>query len=657
MNPALVQDWLQTGLRHHQAGQWDEAAKWYGRVRQAAPRHFDAAHLDGTRALQQSRFDEAERLLTLARRLDPKSPLCAMRLGMALHGLGRLAEAETNFRHALKLDPKLAETWFHWGQTLRRLGRLDEAALAFERAISLKSDYADAYDRLGALLAGLRGPPAAEPILRRATELNPQLVSAWCNLGIALIFLGRLSEALAALGRALALDPRFDHAHAARGLALAKCYRNEAAAEAYARSVDLNPQNAEAHSSRLLTLQYLGTLPRAALFAEHRRFAAAVEGNAPARPRFRGGADPGRKLRVGFLSPDLHRHSVAYFLEPLLAHLDRSQFEIWLYHDQAKHDEVSDRLQALAHGWKTTSGMPNDALESVLRADRLDLLIDLAGHTGMNRLPLYTRRLAPVQATYLGYPGTTGLRSMDYRLVDSVTDPKGDPVCDCSETLVRFAPTAWSYQPPPSAPEPGPAPASAGTSVTFGCFNNFAKITDETLAVWGRLLASVPNSRLVLKGQGLGVPAFQAELQRRIRGAGIPLDRIELLERTETIEAHLAAYGAIDVALDTFPYHGTTTTCEALWMGVPVVTRAGDRHASRVGASLLRAIDRPDWVAADWDAYLAIAAQLAAAAAQNASPRQELRDALRRSPLLDHPGQAARFGAALRQMWSGSVPA
>jgi predicted O-linked N-acetylglucosamine transferase (SPINDLY family) len=651
MNAALLQDWLQTGVRHHQAGRWDEAAKWYGRVRRALPRNFDAVHLDGTRALQQSRFEEAEQLLTVARRLSPRSAICVMRLGIAQYQLGRLPESLVTLREAVKLDAQLPEAPFHLGQALRRGGQRDEAVAAFERAIALNPHYAEAHDRLGALLAGYRGHAASEPHFRRATELDPTLTASWCNLGISLIFLGRLSEALTALGRALQLNPRFDHAYAARGLALIKCYRNEAAVEAYSRCLEINPANPEAHSSRLLTLQYLGTLSRSALLAEHRRFALAVESQVAPAVVVPADRSPDRPLRVGFLSPDLHRHSVAYFLEPLLAHLDRTQFSVFLYQDQAKQDEMSDRLRALASGWKNVAGLPADALEAMLRADQLDVLIDLAGHTGMNRLPLYARRLAPVQATYLGYPGTTGLTAMDYRLVDPVTDPEGTAEADCTERLIRFASAGWSYQPPAAELAPAPAPASTGADVVFGSFNNFAKITDETLRIWSELLASVDRSRLMLKGHGFSVGALQGELYRRFRVAGIEPDRIILAERTKSVEDHLAVYGQVDVALDSFPYHGTTTTCEALWMGVPVVTRAGETHASRVGASLLTAIGRPEWIAPDWNGYLAIARRLAAEAAASSGPRTGLREALRQSVLMDHPGQAARFGAALRQMW------
>jgi predicted O-linked N-acetylglucosamine transferase (SPINDLY family) len=353
---------------------------------------------------------------------------------------------------------------------------------------------------------------------------------------------------------------------------------------------------------------------------------------------------------VAFLSADLRQHSVAYFIEPLLAHLDHAEFEIFLYHDHANVDAISQRLRALAVQWRHVAGQPAEALERLIRADAPDLLVDLAGHTGYNRLPVLARRLAPVQVTYLGYPDTTGVQTMDYRLVDAVTDPEGDAEPLHTEKLVRFAPLAWCYAPPATAPDVA-LPPCAGGGVTFGCFNNFAKVTDGALTAWGRLLAAVPGGQLVLKGAGLTEPETQASIAPRLAAAGIAPARIRFLEHTKTNAEHLACYAQVDVALDTFPYHGTTTTCEALWMGVPVVSLAGDRHASRVGASLLRAIGHPEWVAADWEDYATKAAALAAEPAKLAAIRAGLRDELRRSPLLDHAGQAARFSAALRAMW------
>jgi predicted O-linked N-acetylglucosamine transferase (SPINDLY family) len=240
---------------------------------------------------------------------------------------------------------------------------------------------------------------------------------------------------------------------------------------------------------------------------------------------------------------------------------------------------------------------------------------------------------------------------MDYRLVDSITDPLDGSDCYHSEKLVRFSSTAWSYCPPEAAPDVSPVPSAGGSSFTFGCFNNFAKVSDSTLRGWAGVLAAVPGSRIILKGHGLDDPGLALRLRAKLELLGVGAERIELQGRTPNLATHLGLYSRIDVALDTFPYHGTTTTCEALWMGVPVVTLMGDRHASRVGPSLLSAVGHPEWIARDWNDYARIASGLAQNPQVLAARRLGLRADLKASALMDHAGQAARFGAALRQCW------
>jgi predicted O-linked N-acetylglucosamine transferase (SPINDLY family) len=260
--------------------------------------------------------------------------------------------------------------------------------------------------------------------------------------------------------------------------------------------------------------------------------------------------------------------------------------------------------------------------------------------------------MAPVQVTYLGYPNTTGLPAIGYRFTDAIADPVGEADALATEKLVRFSETAWAYQPPADAPEVNPLPAAADNApVTFGCYNNLAKITDQMLVLWSRVMQTVPNSRLVLKGRGLGRDSVKSRYHARFAACGLPVDRVDLLERTPETHSHLALYHRIDIALDTFPYHGTTTTCEALWMGAPVVTLMGDRHVSRVSGSLLSVVGHPEWIATTADDYVRVCAELASDRERLAAIRTGLRDDLRRSRLLDHAGQAANFGAALRQCW------
>jgi protein O-GlcNAc transferase len=608
---------LQTGAAHHKAGRVAEAVRLYARVRTAAPQSYEGWYFGGLAALQLERHAEAAQLLERAARLAPRAAEVVANLGVAYVKSGRAADAERQLRHALELQPDNFLAWSNLGYVLQVLNRNDEAIATYRRAVALKPDHLD----------------------------------GWYGLGTACSLAGDFAGALAAHERALALNPRYWQARHGRAMVLIQTHRIREAVTDFAAVLADRPSHHEARSYRLFGLNFLPEFSNEQLHAEHLAYGRALE-TAPllaenARRSWAQSREPERRLRVGFLSPDLRRHSVAYFLEPLLAHLDRAQFEVLLYHDHFQDDPVSARLRQYASGWRNFVGQSPDIVEQAIRADAPDILIDLVGHTGMNRLPLFAHRLAPVQATYLGYPNTTGLAAMDYRLTDALADPAGDSDRFYTEKLVRFAPTGWSYAPPEEAPPPVPPPCLAGQPVTFGSFNTLSKLNDFTLGLWRELLAAVPQSRLTLKSLRLD----RALWQPRLAQAGIPLERVNLLQPVADVAEHFGCYGQIDLALDPFPYHGTTTTCEALWMGVPVVTLAGDRHASRVGVSLLTAIGHPEWIARNAAEYRAKAVALVTDPARLAALRAGLRDDLRRSPLLDHAGQAARFGAALREMW------
>jgi protein O-GlcNAc transferase len=616
MPSAKHQALLQTAVNHHLAGRLNEAAKLYERIRGVEPDDFQVNHLLGTLRHQQGRPAEAVVLLTKARRRNPRSAATVMCLGVAQSALGRNVEAEATLREALRLDPKGFETWANLGALQVLAGRLTEAIASYQKAV----------------------------------EINPNYAQGWTGLGSVLHLAGRGGEAIGYHTRALALDPHHPKARFARAQSLQACHRIDEALADFDAHLAQFPQEHEARSFRLFLLHYGEALTREQLFAEHVAYGRALEAElaaaAPRRP-FANSREPERRLRVALLSPDFRTHSVAFFIEPLLAHLDRTQFEVFLYHDHFSIDAMSERLRASAAVWRHIAGQAHDVVEAAIRADAPDIVVDLAGHTGLNRLTLFARRLAPVQITYLGYPNTTGLTAMDYRLTDAWADPPGDADRLHTEKLLRFAPTAWTFAPPLAAPPVAPPPCAAGAGVTFGSFNALSKINDHTLRLWRDLLAAVPGSRLVIKSYGLETERWQ----QRLAQAGIALDRVTLRQPTADIAEHLACYAEIDLALDPFPYQGTTTTCEALWMGVPVVTLAGDRHTSRVGVSLLHAVGHSEWIAHDDADYVAKAAALAADPARLAAARAALREEMRRSPLLDHAGQAGRFGAALRQVW------
>jgi protein O-GlcNAc transferase len=615
MSHAQYQRLLQDALVHHRAGRLDQAESLYRRVRTALPNHFDAVHLSGIVALQRGRATEAVELLSKAHRLGPKNAPCALRLGFALSASGRATEAEQPFRAAVALDPGSAEAWDGLAHCLKLTDRLTAAIECHQKALAL----------------------------------HPDFPKGLYNFGLTLSLAGRQTEALTCHERAIAIDPAYAKGHYGRAQVLQQMHRIREAIAAYDKFLELEPGNLEARSYRLYALNHLDDLPRERLFAEHVAYGR-VAGQHPV-PAFANDPAPARRLRLAILSPDLRSHSCAWFLEPLLHHLDPAQFELYLYHDHFREDAVSARFKGYAAVWRNFVGQPDTAVVKAIRADAPDILMDLAGHTGMtSRLPLFARHLAPVQVNYLGYPNTTGLPAVHYRFTDGIVDPVGPADALATEKLVRFAPTAWAYQPPPVTPEVTVRDTNAG-QVTFGSFNNVAKVTDATLALWARVLAATPGSRLLLKGRGFGEEAVRQRYFERFAAAGLPAERVEFLERTAKTDDHLALYSRVDISLDTFPYHGTTTTCEALWMGVPVVTLMGDRHVARVSGSLLAAIGRDEWVAQTSEDYVRIATELAADPAKLSAIRSGLREEVRNSPLGDHVGQSARFATALRECW------
>jgi len=341
-----------------------------------------------------------------------------------------------------------------------------------------------------------------------------------------------------------------------------------------------------------------------------------------------------RRLRVGYLSPNFSTHSVAYFFEPVLAAHDKSVVEIFCYSDQHGGDATTDRLRGMADHWREIAGKTDSAVAAMIRQDAIDILVDLAGHTSGNRMTLLASRPAPVQITWLGYPDTTGLKTMDYRITDAIADPPGQTDQFHTEKLVRVPGGAWAYG-ATEAPEIGPLPATSNGFVTFGCFNNLPKVTPKALEIWAQILRRVPGSRLILKASGLSSRMGREYVGGHLLRCGIEPDRFELLGWLPTTVSHLQLYNRIDIALDTFPYNGTTTTCEALWMGVPVITLCGSTHVSRVGAALLTHANSADWIAADVQGYVEIAANLASRLTELAGIRGKLRDRLKASALCD----------------------
>ncbi len=650
MNHKQRTNMLEEALTLHKAHQHDEAEHIYAKVRRECPKDFDAWYLSGAMAFQRGgHLEEAVELLQKARKLNADSVECRMFLGMALADLGRYAEAEPHLVRALKKSPHMAEMWENLARCQRAMGLPHEALESLGKFAEIQPANANAHELLGELAAVVNGFAAAEPHFRKATEIDPGMAIAWSNLGLSLLEkTGHIAEGMECLDKALQLDPFLVAASSARALGLQRLYKTEESLDLHNSILWMEPQNARVLSARNMLLNYLPRQDRQSVFEAHKEFGALFQKDEF--QVFFNPQEPDKKLRVGFISPDLRHHSVAFFLKPLLQNLDPSRVQTLLYHCHHTEDATSAALRKLAGKWTNLNGLEDEAAAALIQRNAPDILIDLVGHSAMNRLPLLARGLAPVQISYLGYPNTTGVPAITHRLVDEITDPSGDSDAFATEKLIRFSPCAWAYEAPSEAPSP--AMPDAASPITFGSFNNFLKVTDETLSVWSKILAQVPGSRLLIKSPYLEDPEVRKGVLERISAAAIAETSVELLGFFDSPLDHLAAYNRVDVALDTFPYNGTTTTCEALWMGVPVVSLIGDRHAARVGLSLLTAIGHAEWVAENEVAYI----EKAVALAQDRALRSQLRDCLRSEVaariLCDHAEQALRFETALREIWA-----
>jgi len=652
LSPQLVEARINLGLTLSAMGKHADAVAALQRAVAERP-DLAEAHLALADAQRQAGdLPQAESAYRRAIALGPALAGAWCNLGATLRRLGRLEEAIATLERAAELAPRSAAPWFNLALALQERGRSEAAERHYRRAIELDPRNPDAHVNLGIVLVRLNQNEAAADCFTRALALRRDDADTLANLAIALQPLGRMDEVRTQLERArakgadsgllrimLARD-RLLHGAAAQAAALLD---GVAAHEPTAAS------RAEVDGARLMHMLYDPAIAPAALAGAHRTWAAthAVPLQAAWLPHVND-RDPGRRLRVGFVSSDLREHSVATFMLPLLAAIDPARLEPVLYANVVRLDAVSQRLQAHAR-WETIVGEPAEAVAARIREHAIDVLVDLGGHTTSSLLRIFACRPAPVQAAWLGYAGTTGLSAIDWRLSDAVCDPPAEDALS-SERVMRLA-GFHCYAPPPDAPPVGPLPAAASGAVTFGSFNNVAKLSDACVAAYAGVLAAVPGSRLLLKSSIAIDAALRRHHVARFAAHGIASERVTILPWLPGASNHLARYDAVDIALDTFPYCGTTTTCEALWMGVPVVTLAGDRHAARVGASLLGKAGLDELVAHAPEELVAIAASWAGRPADLARLREGLRARVAASPLCDAAGFADRFAAAMRAMW------
>jgi protein O-GlcNAc transferase len=601
-------------------------------------------------SFQAGRHQEAWTLyqgLCQADRLDADARLmCGLIAGLR----GENERAEDYCRQALALDPKLAVAHFNLGIALRSQNKFTEACQSFKRATELLAGYSEAMDALAHAYISLYDWPAAVQVLNEIISIWPHKAEMRSNLGSVYQAMGRMEDAIAAYEGALKINPRLAVTLNSLGSAWLGQGDFEQAERCYRQCLAATPGDLRARSNLLMLLNYLPDADATTVLEEHLEWGRVAQARIPLLESVRPAGDPQRRLRVGYVSSDFREHSVAAFIEPLLALHDRSRVEVCCYSDLPMPDDTTRRIKETVDVWRDIDKLSDAETVRLIREDRIDILIDLAGHTGNSRLGIFVAKPAPVQMTYLGYPNTTGLRAIDYRITDGVADPAGEED-HYSEKLLRLDGCFLCYQPDPNTPVVAPLPALANGHVTFGSFNNFSKINPGVLHLWSEVLKQVPGSRLLLKCPALTDAGVQSRVSAALQALGVDAERVDLLGHTRTRQEHLALYARVDIALDTFPYNGTTTTCEALWMGVPVLSLVGEHHAGRVGASLLGAAGLTDWLADTSGAFVATAQARSADLAGLGRLRGLLRGQLADSALCDVAGFVRRLEDAMRQVW------
>ena len=587
-------------------------------------------------------IDSAQRAVDLA----PHDVESLLALAQARHVASNFSAAADAFRQVTELAPDHLGAWIDRGQAEHRALRHDDALRSFARALELDPDNVQALSRQGLCLRAMRQSAAAEATLRRVLELDPGNAEHWCELGVTLQQMGRASEARPFFERSLELDPD----RVATLFSLTHHYfeagRWDDALRLVRRTMVLSPSST-AHSTLLFILSH-ATFDAEELRREH--FAFGEKWETPLRERWQphpNTPDPARKVRVGFVSADLRHHAVTRFVESIFGMLRHSeQLEFYVYSNSLEEDAVTERLRIYMPNWRSIAGVSDEDAEAMVRADAIDILIDLSGHSASNRLPLFACKPAPIQCSWIGYAGTTGLKAVDYYISDQFHLPEGRYDDQFTEQMVRL-PLGAPFLPPDSAPDVNPLPALANGYITFGSFHRASKISRPTVALWASLLRGVPDSKLLLGGQSggseTGLLAWFAE-------EGIERERILVRPRVPTYE-YMAQHHEVDICLSPFPYSGSTTICYALWMGIPTLVTIGPTNPSHAAVCYLAHLGLSSFLANDDISFVALGNFLRENTATLSALRGSMRDRFTNS-VVGYPGVAAAgLEHALRRMW------
>lgn len=668
------------GLRvGHETSELARAEHHYRSALEQAPEHTDTMLLLSEVLLQSGRLEEAAVLLERATRIAPGNAIYLANLGDIYRCLGQSSRALAKLLLSIARKPDFAEAVFSLAVTFEEQGDVDAAIACYEQTLALNPEEAQAGDRLARLKAKRAarrdqsptrsaepGSSAADALAalgetlrlddrpddattwyRIALELNPRLANAHTALGAIHGAAGRLDEAIDEFRRALQIDPNYPDTRGYLALALADSGRINEGIAMYREAIAQQPGDVGAHSALVFSMPFSPDVGASDIVAEARAWSARHAHALAARSLpHKPDRSPERRLRIGYVSPDFREHVLTLSTIPLLSNRDRQSFEIFCYSSVQKPDALTDRIRALADVFREVTALSDAALAKLIRQDRIDILVDLTMHMSNHRLLVFARRPAPIQLCWQAYPGTTGLETMDYRVSDALIDPIDAGTDSYTEQTLRLS-SFWCYDPLSDEPEVSPLPALSAGTITFGSLNHFRKVNDGVLRLWARVLAEVPRSRLVLLSP-LG--KVRDHVRSIFQGGGVEPDRIDFVARCGRPE-YLRRYCGIDIGLDVFPYNGHTTSLDALWMGVPVVTLVGETLVGRAGMSQAMRLSLQELVATTPDEYVRIASALASDFEHLAQLRRTLRDSMRRSVFMDGAGFTRELESAYRDIW------
>lgn len=650
LNPEYHEAHSDLGTALNGKGRLDEAVDSYRRAIALRPNYAEAHANLGIALMLRGQLDEAVESYRRAIALKPGIPQAHKSLGDALMHQGKSDEAIASYRNALAHNPD----WYHahgsLANALLQRGELDGAIASYRHGLALKPGWTQGHSNLGHALTERGRLDEAIDSCSRAIALEPNFPAAHTNLGNALKQKGRIEEAVQSYQRAIALAPDSFEAHSNLGSALMQLARFGEAIHSFRRALALKPDYTKAHSNLVFSHLYLPETDARSILREHllwgQQHAQPLVASVKSHPN---SPDPNRRLRVGYISADFREHSVGFFLLPVLSLHDPEHVEVFCYSNSAKEDEYTVRFRNAAHVWRSIVGVGDDEAARMIRDEGIDILVDLSGHTAQNRLLIFARKPAPIQMSWIGYPGTTGVPGMDYLIGDSVVTPADGPLF-LSEQPLRLPHCFLCFEPSEYAPPVSSLPALTNDVITFGCFAGFQKVNSQALDLWARVLHEVPESRLYLKNRALQDESIRDKCLSHFGKLGIAPERI-LLEGWSPLKDYLACYNDVDISLDTFPFSGGTTTCQSLWQGVPVVTLRGGPFSGRMSASILNSAGLTDWIAGHADEYLEIAVSWARDISGLASIRGNLRARVDSSPLCDAPKFTQNLEAAFREVW------